>query len=596
MPPSSSYQPQHSTAVLKRYLTTAAATTQPSSSSQPVASPSPVVTPTSSSVQPPRHVTVERHTELSHSDYLRMILTAKVYDVAIESPLQLAQSLSARTGHSIYLKREDLQPVFSFKLRGAYNKIASLSAEQRQAGILTCSAGNHAQGVALAASKLHIRSTILMPVHTPAIKVNAVRRLGAEVILHGSDFDEAAAECRRLSAASGRVIVHPYDDPHVIAGQGTIAMEIVRQWTAEQPIDTVFVCVGGGGLIAGISTYIKALFPATRIVGVEADDAAAMTQSLAAGRRIELKEVGLFADGAAVRLVGEETFRLCRQFVDEMVTVSNDEICAAIKDTFEDTRSVLEPAGALALAGCKRWISQHGKAAAGRRHVCITSGANMNFNRLRFVAERAELGEEREALLAVTIDERPGEFMRLYEGLGGRNVTEFSYRYSDPHKAHIYLSFEVKQRSEIEAVTAELLSRGMHPVDISHNDMAKDHTRHLAGGRSPLIRNERIFRFVFPERPAALLRFLQCLNSGGNSNGSSSNGNSGSSGGSGSGGSERWNISLFHYRNYGSDSGKVLCGIQVSDGQREAFDRFLQRLGYPYVEETNNPVYKQFLL
>ena len=535
-------------------------------------------------MQPPRHVTVERHTELSHSDYLRMILTAKVYDVAIESPLHFAKSLSARIGHHIYLKREDLQPVFSFKLRGAYNKIASLPIEQRQAGILTCSAGNHAQGVALAASKLHIRSTILMPVHTPAIKVNAVRRLGAEVILHGADFDEAAAECRRLSAADGRVIVHPYDDPHVIAGQGTIAMELLRQWTAEQPIDTVFVCVGGGGLIAGISTYIKALFPSIRIVGVEADDAAAMTQSLAAGRRIELKEVGLFADGAAVRLVGEETFRLCRQFVDEMVTVSNDEICAAIKDTFEDTRSVLEPAGALSLAGCKRWLSQHGRAAGGGRHVCITSGANMNFNRLRFVAERAELGEEREALLAVTIDERPGEFMRLMEGLGGRNVTEFSYRYSDQHKAHIYLSFEVKQRAEIEAVVAELQSRGMQPVDISHNDMAKDHTRYLAGGRSPSITNERIFRFVFPERPAALWRFLQCLNSG----------NGG--GGGGQQGSERWNISLFHYRNYGSDSGKVLCGIQVGEGEREAFDLFLKRLGYPYVEETDNSVYKQFLL
>ena len=568
----------HCSATHVRSLSNAAPAAKLASSSQP-SPPLPFAPPTSSSVQPPRHVTVERHTELSHSDYLRMILTAKVYDVAIESPLHFATSLSARTGHSIYLKREDLQPVFSFKLRGAYNKIASLSAEQRQAGILTCSAGNHAQGVALAASKLHIRSTILMPVHTPAIKVNAVRRLGGEVILHGADFDEAAAECRRLSAASGRVIVHPYDDPHVIAGQGTIAMELLRQWTAEQPIDTVFVCVGGGGLIAGISTYIKALFPSIRIVGVEADDAAAMTQSLAAGRRIELKEVGLFADGAAVRLVGEETFRLCRQFVDEMVTVSNDEICAAIKDTFEDTRSVLEPAGALALAGCKRWISQHGRAAGGR-HVCITSGANMNFNRLRFVAERAELGEEREALLAVTIDERPGEFMRLYEGLGGRNVTEFSYRYSDQHAAHIYLSFEVKQRSEIEAVIHELHARGMQAVDISHNDMAKDHTRHLAGGRSPAITNERIFRFVFPERPAALLRFLQCLSSGNN----------------GGSGSERWNISLFHYRNYGSDSGKVLCGIQVGEGEAEAFDRFLRRLGYPYVEETDNPVYKQFLL
>ena len=338
--------------------------------------------------------------------------------------------------------------MFSFKLRGAYNKMANLSPAEKAAGVLTCSAGNHAQGVALAAQRMNVRATILMPTFTPAIKVRAVKALGAEVILHGSDFDEAARECRRLSAESGRVIVHPYDDPHVIAGQGTIGVELLRQWSHPEPIDTVFVCVGGGGLIAGIATYIKALLPATQIIGVEADDAAAMTQSLAAGQRVELKEVGLFADGAAVRLVGQETFRLCQQHVDGMVVVNNDEICAAIKDTFEDTRSILEPAGALALAGCKKWIAERGL--TGRHYVCITSGANMNFNRLRFVAERAELGEDREALLAVTIKERPGEFMALYRGLGGRNVTEFSYRYGAEDEAHIYCSFEVKDRTEVE--------------------------------------------------------------------------------------------------------------------------------------------------
>ena len=365
--------------------------------------------------------------------------------------------------------------MFSFKLRGAYNKMTHLTAAEKAAGVLTCSAGNHAQGVALAAQRMGVRATILMPVFTPQIKVRAVRALGAEVVLHGNDFDEAAAECRRLSAESGRVIVHPYDDPHVIAGQGTIGVELLRQWTHAEPIHTVFVCVGGGGLIAGISTYIKALLPDVRVVGVEADDACAMTQSLRAGQRVELKEVGLFADGAAVRSVGVETFRLCQQHVDGMELVTNDEICAAIKDTFEDTRSILEPAGALALAGCKRHLAAHPEL-RGRSFVCVTSGANMNFNRLRFVAERAELGEDREAMLAITIKERPGEFMALHGALGGRNVTEFSYRYGDPEQAHIYCSFEVKERKEVAEVMDALRRNGMKPVDLSHNDMAKDHT------------------------------------------------------------------------------------------------------------------------
>ena len=353
--------------------------------------------------------------------------------------------------------------------------MVNLTAAEKAAGVLTCSAGNHAQGVALAAQRMHIRATILMPTFTPAIKVRAVKALGAEVILHGNDFDEAAAECRRLSAQSGRVIVHPYDDPHVIAGQGTIGMEVLRQWTSVAPLDAVFVCVGGGGLISGVALYIKALLPHVRIIGVEADDACAMTQSLRAGHRVELKEVGLFADGAAVRLVGKETFRLCQQLVDDMALVTNDEICAAIKDTFEDTRSILEPAGALALAGCKQYLATHPEV-RGQSFVCITSGANMNFNRLRFVAERAELGEEREAMLAVTIQERPGEFMELCRVLGGRNVTEFSYRYGDEREAHIYCSFEVKDRREVQDVMEGLKRKGMKPVDISSNEMAKDHT------------------------------------------------------------------------------------------------------------------------
>ena len=525
-------------------------------------------------------------TPLSAADYLRLILTSRVYDVAIESPLQLAANISSRIHNAIYLKREDLQPVFSFKLRGAYNAMTAMSSERLANGVLTCSAGNHAQGVALAAERLRIKATILMPKHTPLIKVNAVRRRGAEVILFGADFDQCAAECRRLATESGRPIIHPYDDPYVIAGQGTIAVEVLRQWTRPKPPHTVFVCVGGGGLISGIAVYIKQLYPQVRIVGVEAEDADAMTQSLRAGRRVELKEVQLFADGAAVRLVGSETFRLCQEYVDDMVVVTNDEICAAIKDTFEDTRSVLEPAGALALAGCKKYIATN--AISDEAFVCITSGANMNFNRLRFVSERAELGENREALLAVTIPERPGAFHHLHQLITPRNVTEFSYRYSDDRHAHIYLSFECRDRSDVEDVISRLQTNGMSAVDISHNDMAKDHTRYLAGGRSPLVTNERLFRFTFPERPGALARFLSTLT---NNNTSTDNATS-----THTTSSAPFNISLFHYRNYGSDTGRVLCGIQVPASDSNAFDHFLQQLGYPHVEETNNVVYKQFLL
>lgn len=513
--------------------------------------------------------------DLSLNDYLRMILTAKVYDVAHETPLQLAKTLSSRVAHSIYLKREDLQPVFSFKLRGAYNKMSSLSDVEKSRGVLTCSAGNHAQGVALAASKMNIKATILMPVFTPSIKVDAVRRLGAEVIMYGEDFDAAATECRRLASLDGRTIIHPYDDPHVIAGQGTIGMEILRQWTSSQPIHTIFVCVGGGGLIAGVGAYIKCLMPNVRIVGVEAVDACAMYQSLDAGRPIELRQVGLFADGAAVRSVGKETFRLAQQVVDEVILVNNDEICAAINDAYNDTRSVLEPAGALALAGAKRYISEQGSSLKGQQSfVCITSGANINFTRLRFVAERAQLGENKEALLAVTIPETPGTFMKLYRSIYPRNVTEFSYRFMNDDYAHIYLSFEVSNRNEIHQVIDSLNKQSMKAVDISDNEMAKDHTRYLAGGRSPNVSNERVFRFTFPDRPGALLRFLETLAAN----------------------NELFNVTLFHYRNYGSDTGKVLAGIQVPVGREHDFDMFLSQLNYPYAEETQNPVYKQFLL
>jgi threonine dehydratase len=507
-------------------------------------------------------------------NYLPLILTAQVYDVAIESPLTFAKNLSRRYSNSIYMKREDLQPVFSFKLRGAYNKMSQLSAEERSKGVITCSAGNHAQGVALAANKMNIKASIVMPVHTPLIKVNAVRALGAEVILFGSDFDQAAAECRRLAQSSNKTIVHPYDDKYVIAGQGTIGMEILRQLNGEK-ISAIFVCVGGGGLIAGIAAYIKPLFPHIKIIGVEADDAAGMFTSLQAGKRVELQQVGLFADGAAVRLVGEETFRICQHYVDSVILVNNDEICAAIKDTFEDTRSILEPAGALSIAGAKKFLSKYPNL-KGQNYVCINSGANMNFNRLRFVSERAELGEHREALLAVTIPEKPGTFMQLYMQLYPRNVTEFSYRYNDSTEAHIYLSFECSNRNEdLPAIISNINNLvGFKATDISNNEMAKNHARYLVGGRSSLVAEERLFRFNFPERPGALLRFLQCLHNNAN----------------------QYNVSLFHYRNYGSDQGKVLAGIQVATDKQEEFNNFLLNLNYTYTEETNNPVYRQFML
>jgi threonine dehydratase len=500
------------------------------------------------------------------TDYLRRILSARVYDVAIESPLEAAPAISRRTGNHILLKREDKQPVFSFKLRGAYNKMAHLKPDQLARGVICASAGNHAQGVALGAQKLGTTATIVMPVTTPRIKISAVAARGAKVVLHGDSYHEAAQHAMALARKRRLAFVHPYDDPLVIAGQGTIGMEILRQH--QHPIDAIFVPVGGGGLIAGVAAYVKRLSPATRIVGVEPEDSNAMTESLKAGRRVTLPHVNIFADGVAVRQVGRETFRLCRELVDEMVLVDTDEICAAIKDIFEDTRTVVEPSGALALAGAKRWLAR--RRLKGRTVVAIACGANMNFDRLRFVAERAELGEHREAVLAVTIPERPGSFRALCELLGRRNVTEFNYRMADPRQAHVFIGVTVSGRDETERLIAQLERAGLKAVDLSDNEMAKLHVRHLVGGHAPVAAGEMVYRFEFPERPGALMNFLKRMGSG-------------------------WNISLFHYRNHGADVGRVLVGLQVPEKDRGAFRRFLRDLGYDYADETRNPAYRLFL-
>ncbi|KAJ3166248.1 hypothetical protein HDU88_003471 [Geranomyces variabilis] len=500
-------------------------------------------------------------------DYLRLILTAQVYDVALESPLQLAHNLSSRLENRVLLKREDLQPVFSFKLRGAYNRMCQLSPAEKARGVIACSAGNHAQGVALAAQKLGMKATIVMPTVTPPIKWKNVKRLGADVVLFGDDFDEAKAKCTSLAKEQGFVNIPPYDDPYVIAGQGTVGVEIMRQYS--QPIDAIFICVGGGGLSAGIASYVKRIYPTVKIIGVETYDAAAMTHSLQAGHRILLPTVGLFADGAAVKVVGEETFRICKELMDETILVSTDEVCAAIKDCFEDTRSVVEPAGALALAGCKKWAAMTG--CKGKTFVAISSGANMNFDRLRFVAERADLGENKEALITVIIPENPGSFEELYKVIFPRAVSEFSYRYGDPKEAHIFMSFLVDDRErDLDQIFSELSAKGMRALDASRNEMAKAHARHLVGGRES-VPNERLFRFAFPERPGSLGNFLRSLRH------------------------PLWNVSLFHYRNYGGDVSRVLAGIQVPPETTAEFEIFLKELRYPYVEETSNIIYQQFL-
>ncbi len=499
-------------------------------------------------------------------DYLERILKARVYDVAVETPLDLAPGLSARLGNRILLKREDMQPVFSFKLRGAYNKMVNLAASRLRQGVICASAGNHAQGVAYAAEKLGCKATIVMPETTPQIKVSAVAALGARVVLSGDSYDDAYARAVSLVQRKKLTFVHPYDDPDVIAGQGTIAMEILREHSG--PIEAIFVAVGGGGLISGIAAYVKRLRPEIKVIGVEPTDSDAMAQSLAAGHRVRLTQVGLFADGVAVKQVGEETFRLCRVLVDEMVLVDNDDICAAIKDVFEDTRSILEPAGALAIAGAKTWIERQGM--RGRTLVAIACGANMNFDRLRFVAERAELGERREAILSVTIPERPGSFKRFCALIGTRNVTEFNYRYADPERARVFVGLSIHNRDETRILVRHLQRHGLATEDFSDNEMAKLHIRHMVGGHSPRVKDEMVYRFEFPERPGALMNFLDRM-------------------------SQDWNISLFHYRNHGADYGRVLVGMQVPRGEKAAFRAFLKQLNYRYWDETANPAYGLFL-
>ncbi|MEO8157387.1 MAG: threonine ammonia-lyase, biosynthetic [Betaproteobacteria bacterium] len=500
------------------------------------------------------------------TDYLEKILRARVYDVAIESPLDIAPALSRRLGNTVLLKREDMQPVFSFKLRGAYNKMAHLSAAQLKRGVIAASAGNHAQGVALAAQRLGCRATIVMPATTPQIKIAAVAARGARVVLWGDSYDDAYAHSLQIAKRGKLTFVHPYDDPDVIAGQGTVGMEILRQHSG--PIDAIFVAVGGGGLISGIGAYVKRLRPEIKLIGVEPVDADAMTRSLAAGRRVKLDHVGLFADGVAVKQVGVETLRLCRELVDEMILVDNDAICAAIKDVFEDTRSILEPAGALAIAGAKAWVER--RKAKGRTLVAVACGANMNFDRLRFVAERAELGEQREAILAVTIPEKAGSFRQFCALLGPRSVTEFNYRYADPRQAHVFVGVQVRDRGEIRTLVTRLRKHGLPTQDLSDNEMAKLHVRHLVGGRAPSVRNELLYRFEFPERPGALMNFLKNMG-------------------------HDWNITLFHYRNHGADFGRVLVGMQVPPRDKPDFRRFLRQIGYPFWDETHNPAHTLFL-
>ncbi|WP_234083604.1 threonine ammonia-lyase, biosynthetic [Azonexus sp. R2A61] len=508
-----------------------------------------------------------------HPDYLEKVLNAQVYDVAVETPLDLAGNLSARVNNRIWLKREDMQPVFSFKLRGAYNKIANLSAEKLKRGVICASAGNHAQGVALSAKQLAIRAVIVMPESTPGIKVDAVRRRGGEVVLHGDSFDEAYAHALELEKKEKLTFVHPFDDPDVIAGQGTIGMEILRQHSRHSgPIHAVFCAIGGGGLAAGVAAYIKRLRPEIKVIGVETFDADAMKQSIAAGKRVRLPQVGLFADGTAVKLVGEETFRLCREYLDEVILVDTDAICAAIKDVFEDTRSILEPSGALAVAGAKEYARQH--KLKDKNLVAVTSGANMNFDRLRFVAERAEFGEQREAVFAVTLPEKPGAYKKFLSLIGKRNVTEFNYRYHSASEAHVYVGVQVVDRKEAAKLVDSLQKHGYPTLDLTDDDLAKNHVRHMVGGHAPQVcsegMKELVYRFEFPERPGALMNFLTQMSAG-------------------------WNISLFHYRNHGADYGRVLVGMQVPAGEMTAFRTFLKTLGYAHWDESDNPVYKRFL-
>ncbi len=499
-------------------------------------------------------------------DYLERILTARVYDVAQETPLEIAPNLSRRLDNPLLLKREDMQSVFSFKLRGAYNKMAQLPADVLALGVIAASAGNHAQGVALSANHLGTKAIIVMPTTTPSVKIDAVRARGGEVVLHGDTYDDACVYAKAMGLEKGLTFIHPFDDPDVIAGQGTIGMEILRQH--QKPIHAIFVAIGGGGLIAGVAAYIKRLRPEIKIIGVEPVDADAMSRSLKAGTRQKLTHVGLFADGVAVREVGEETFRLCQQYVDEVILVSTDDTCAAIKDVFEDTRSILEPAGALAIAGAKAYVEREG--ITGQTLIAIACGANMNFDRLRFVAERAEFGERREAIFAVTVPEERGSFRRFCECLGQRSITEFNYRIGNTKEAHIFVGIKITSREDAKAIGAAFAAAGLATIDLTDDELAKLHLRHMVGGHSSLAHDELLYQFAFPERPGALTNFLHQMN-------------------------PDWNISLFHYRNYGADYGKILVGMQVPGQDMAQWQGFLDKLGYPYSDESQNPAYKLFL-
>ncbi len=498
--------------------------------------------------------------------YVKRILNARIYDLVVETPVDEASQLSERLGNQVLLKREDLQPVFSFKLRGAYNKMLCLSEEQLQKGVVAASAGNHAQGLAMASKKMGVKATIVMPSTTPQIKVNAVRARGARVVLHGETYDEASDYAQKLVKEKGMTYVHPFDDPDVIAGQGTIAMEILRQVSG--PLDAVFIPVGGGGLCAGMAAYIKYVRPEVKIIAVEPDDAACLAAALEKGRRVRLKHVGIFADGTAVAQIGKETFRVLKDTVDEVVTVNADEISAAIKDIFDDTRSICEPSGALGVAGLKKYVEQHG--IQGQSLLAVDSGANINFDRLRYISERTEIGERREAVLAVTIPEQPGSFKAFCTALSKRNITEFNYRMGDPDKAHIFVGVQVSGDEDREQLVADLVAKGYPLQDMTDNEMAKLHIRHMVGGRAPEAVDELVYRFQFPERPGALMNFLNQL--GG-----------------------RWNISMFHYRNHGAAYGRVLAGMQVPAGEKKLVNQFLDDLGYVWAEETDNPAYTFFL-
>ena len=498
--------------------------------------------------------------------YVKKILDARIYDLAIETPIDAAPLLSQRLNNKILLKREDLQPVFSFKLRGAYNKLRQLSKEQLAAGVIAASAGNHAQGLAMAAKKMGVTATIVMPKTTPLIKVDAVRARGAKVVLVGDSYDTAAAHADKLVEEQGLTYIHPFDDPDIIAGQGTVGMEILRQHPGD--LDAIFIAVGGGGLCAGVAAYVKYVRPGVKIIAVESDDAACLDAAMKAGRRVRLKEVGIFADGTAVAQVGKETFRILKDLVDEVITVSTDEICAALKDVYNDTRAICEPSGAMGVAGLKKYVEKHG--IEGQTLLSIQCGANIDFDRLRYISERTEVGEKREAVLAVTLDEKPGSFQAFCKLLGKRNISEFNYRYNDANRAQVFAGMKVTSDEDRHQLVADLIAKGYTVSDMTDNEMAKLHIRHMVGGRSPQVGEEQVYRFEFPERPGAMLNFLVHL--GG-----------------------RFNISMFHYRNHGSAFGRVLVGFQASKKDQRALKKFLDELGYRYENETDNEAYRFFL-